>query len=243
MPREDYSKYPEAQEFLKAHRDEGLSLSVRDVTYAYKNGTEVYRWQNGDRILDACFGGDGSQVVITTFEVRDGEYYSTVHCADITRSDAVTESDAFSGLVMRCRVNSEGNIWVMREDSLVLLSGDCKQLDSFDFSDKPDYFELSSSAACAALKKIGGGMTVYLFNGTDVTLSPRQIDVSENIRLIRSFDDMVFLLGESKLDAYAPDGSLVSTAAVTPDHKDMVYSENAVYFVDRREINKLKFKT
>ena len=42
MPREDYSKYPEAQEFLKAHRDEGLSLSVRDVTYAYKNGTEVF---------------------------------------------------------------------------------------------------------------------------------------------------------------------------------------------------------
>ena len=54
---------------------------------------------------------------------------------------------------------------------------------------------------------------------------------------------MAFVLGSDKLDAYGPDGSLVSTAAVSNDHSDFVYSENAAYFIDRHEISKLIFKT
>ena len=54
---------------------------------------------------------------------------------------------------------------------------------------------------------------------------------------------MAFVLSNSQLNAYAPDGKLVSTAAVSNDHIDFVYSENAAYFIDRQEISKLVFKT
>lgn len=42
MPREDYSKYPEAKAFLEAHREEGVSLAVDNVSYNYRNGNEVF---------------------------------------------------------------------------------------------------------------------------------------------------------------------------------------------------------
>ncbi len=42
MPREDYSKYPEAKNFLEAHRAEGVSLAVDNVSYNYRNGNEVF---------------------------------------------------------------------------------------------------------------------------------------------------------------------------------------------------------
>lgn len=42
MPREDYSHDEEVKEFLKSHQNEGISLHIRDLEYAYKNGTQVF---------------------------------------------------------------------------------------------------------------------------------------------------------------------------------------------------------
>lgn len=43
MPREDYSHDEEVEEFLKSHQNEGISLHIRDLEYAYKNGTQVFQ--------------------------------------------------------------------------------------------------------------------------------------------------------------------------------------------------------
>ena len=42
MPREDYSAEPEVTEFLKNHRDDGISLEIHNISYSYKTGTEVF---------------------------------------------------------------------------------------------------------------------------------------------------------------------------------------------------------
>ena len=42
MPREDYSRKPEALAFLSRHRGKGISLVVKDLDYTYHNGTEVF---------------------------------------------------------------------------------------------------------------------------------------------------------------------------------------------------------
>lgn len=42
MPREDYSQDEAVDKFQKAHRDEGISLHIKDLSYAYNNGTQVF---------------------------------------------------------------------------------------------------------------------------------------------------------------------------------------------------------
>lgn len=42
MPREDYSRREAAMAFLEKHRHEGISLVVKDLSYTYKTGTEVF---------------------------------------------------------------------------------------------------------------------------------------------------------------------------------------------------------
>lgn len=42
MPREDYSKKEEVKAFWERHKEEGVGLSVQDVSYAYRNGTVVF---------------------------------------------------------------------------------------------------------------------------------------------------------------------------------------------------------
>lgn len=43
MPREDYSAHKQVEEFYKRNADVGLSLSIKDMDYAYYNGNQVFR--------------------------------------------------------------------------------------------------------------------------------------------------------------------------------------------------------
>lgn len=43
MPQEDYSNLDTAKEFLENHRNEGVSLSIRQINYTYQTGTEVFK--------------------------------------------------------------------------------------------------------------------------------------------------------------------------------------------------------
>jgi len=42
MPREDYSDHKQVEEFYKRNADVGLSLSIRDMDYAYYNGNQIF---------------------------------------------------------------------------------------------------------------------------------------------------------------------------------------------------------
>ncbi len=42
MPREDYSQNDEVEQFYEKHASEGISLSIQNMDYTYKNGTQVF---------------------------------------------------------------------------------------------------------------------------------------------------------------------------------------------------------
>lgn len=42
MPREDYSQNEVVDEFFERHKENGISLYVKDLEYAYNNGTQVF---------------------------------------------------------------------------------------------------------------------------------------------------------------------------------------------------------
>lgn len=43
LPKEDYSQYEEVTEFFNRHRSEGMGLCIRDASFTYMNGTEVFK--------------------------------------------------------------------------------------------------------------------------------------------------------------------------------------------------------
>lgn len=50
LPREDYSQNDEVQKFYEQYGKDGVGIQVKNVTYAYKNGTEVFDGVS----LEAC---------------------------------------------------------------------------------------------------------------------------------------------------------------------------------------------
>ena len=216
-----------------------VSVNVYD-----KNGEDIYRWSNGDRVLDVCFTGDGSGLIVTTFGASGGKLSSVIHRIDMTRSGSVTDSDRIDGFILRTCETKDGNIWAVGEDRLWMLSQNCRSLAGYEFTTEPVSFDLCAESACVACSNISGGNSVYVFSADNPELKPKIIESSTgSIKKVRCFDGMAFVLSSDKLDAYGADGSLVSTAAVSNDHSDFVYSENAAYFIDRHEISKLIFKT
>jgi len=49
LPKEDYSQYDEVKEYFDRHRADGMGLCIRNASFTYMNGTEVFR----DVSLDA----------------------------------------------------------------------------------------------------------------------------------------------------------------------------------------------
>lgn len=42
MPREDYNAEPEVAKFIERHEKDGVSLTLKDISYSYKTGTQVF---------------------------------------------------------------------------------------------------------------------------------------------------------------------------------------------------------
>ena len=60
---------------------------------------------------------------------------------------------------------------------------------------------------------------------------------------MHSSSNLIILLCENKLNAYDKAGNLLATASVSSDYVDFAYLNDAVYFLDVRELNKIGFKT
>ncbi len=210
-----------------------------------KNGTLIYNWENGDKIMDAAFSDDGKSCAFTTFSVSDGKLISRVTRANITISDSFVVSDPIDGLVINAKINTEGNIFALTKDALYLISDAGNILVSSSFDYMPEHYAMSSSSVCVSVKGLGhSGSTLCVFDAADLTLTPvRPANDLGTVKRIRCFDGMTFVLGSDKLNCYGPDGSVISTAELSDSHTDFVYCDDAVYLLGRSAVNKLVFRT
>lgn len=215
------------------------------ITVFDKNGKELYKWANGDRIMDASFNSSGDGFTAATFSVADGKLRSKITRVELTGDYAVFVSDPIDGLVIRTAENSKGNIWAMTRDKLVLVSEVGRILGSYSFPSEPVAFDLCSDCVCAVTKQITTGqMIISIFDALSETAEPKLVTpASGEPKKVICFDSLAFVLSSGRLDAYAPDSTLAATAAVADDYTDFVYCGSAVYLIGKREMNKIVFKT
>lgn len=215
------------------------------ITVFDKNGSELYKWTNGDRIMDASFSSSGESFTAATFCVADGKLTSKITRVELTGDHLITVSEEIDGLVIRAEENSKGNIWAMTADKLFLVSDIGQIIGKHDFTTQPVSFDLCSDCVCAVTEQVTSGQTVIsIFDAQTGTAEPKHITPEKGkVKKVKCFDSMAFVLSSEKLDAYAADSSLVSTANIKDDYTDFVYCDNAVYLLGKREMNKIVFKT
>lgn len=84
MPSEDESDLPEANAFLEAHKKDGVSLYIRDLSYHYKTGTNVFSHAAFEAHPHEIIGlvgasGEGKttmlRLLLSLLKAQDGEAY------------------------------------------------------------------------------------------------------------------------------------------------------------------------
>ena len=84
MPREDYSQSDEVQEFWERNKANGISLKMKDVSYAYKTGTVVFEGASlevNPKEIVALVGPSGEgkttmlRLILSLMATQDGKAY------------------------------------------------------------------------------------------------------------------------------------------------------------------------
>ncbi|MBR4621956.1 MAG: hypothetical protein IKO44_00315 [Ruminococcus sp.] len=215
------------------------------LTVYDKNGTQIYLWSSGDRIRDVSFSGEGEACLVSTFSVSQGRMTSRISRLDLTGSDEVYTSRELSGCVIMAQENTGGRIWAACEDRMYLLTDVCTYIGEYEFDSQLVSMDMCEDIACAAFKDNEHEKTaVCIFSPESNSAAPEKLVTAEGrIKRVRCFDSMAFVLSAAKLDCYMEDGSLAATSDLVDEYSDFVYSDDAVFLLGKREINKIIFKT
>lgn len=216
------------------------ALSVYD-----SNGTEIYRWSNGDRIMNISFSEHGAGCYVTAFSSDAGIIVSKVHYIEFDTTDELMQSDELDSLVLEVVKNDNGNIWAIGDEKLYLLDSKGKIKSSYEYP--ADIVAFDADESCAAVIMSGTAhesTKTAVFDSDSDNAQPKIIDsLSGSPKKVSCEDGIAFVLSSKAVNSYDAKGNLLATAEVSSDYKNFVYYSGAVYFVGSREIDKILFDT
>lgn len=218
---------------------------VACMTVYDSNGTEIYRWSCGQRIMDISFTDDGAGCYVSAFTSDDGEIISQIHYVEFDKTDELMKSEKLDSLVFGACENKGGRIWAAGDEKFYLLDKNGKIIDSYEYT--ADMISYSLSEECAAVSVSGmtrGNSQLAVFDCDSDNVQPALIRCEKGTpEKVSCVDGEVYLLSSEAVDAYDVNGNLIATAAVSADNTDFVYYSDAVYLMGYREVNKIVFQS
>lgn len=215
------------------------------LTVYDSNGTEIYRWSCGQRIMDISFTENGDGCYVSAFSSENGEIVSQIHYVEFDKTEELMKSELLDSLVLDISVNDNGNLWAVGDEKFYLLDSKGKLTDSYEYTS--DIVSFAVSDECAAVITAGIShetMEIAVFDSDSDNAQPKLVESDRGSPKKAVCDgDRIFVLSSRTLDAYDSKGNLLATASVSSDYTDFVYYNDAVYFVGHRQVNKILFET
>lgn len=215
------------------------------LTVFDKNGSEIYRWSSGQRIMDVSFDDSGNGCYITTFSSVKGQIRSVVHHIKFNSSDESMTSQELDSLVIDTYENNNGDIWAVGSEKFYKLNKKGEILLEYEYTDDLVSYYLNDSSAAVVVNGTGNGSaSVAIFDSDSDKEEPAMTSVSHGSpkRLFAS-GRKVLLLNENSIDAFDLNGNCLATAEIQNEYIDFVYINDSVYLLGYREINKIAFNT
>ena len=215
------------------------SMSVYD-----NNGSEIYKWSSGQRIMNISFEDNTKGCYVSTFTSDNGLISSTVHHIRFDSTEEKMTSAKLDTLVIDTLENNNGDIWAVGDDRFYKLDDKGNIVLEYEYTDDLMSYALNEYCAAVAVNGISKGTaSVALFDADSDEKSPK-LATAENgtpKRLVCS-GKKIMLLSDRAVDAFNLKGDCIATVAASSDYTNFVYFDDAVYFLGYREINKTEFK-
>lgn len=213
------------------------------MTVYDSNGSEIYRWSSGQRIIDISFNDSGSGCYVTTFSSEDGELCSVVHYVKFNTAKEQMTSVKLDSLVIDTFENNNDSLWVVGDSKFYKLDENGKIIMEYEYTDDLVSYclnEYSAAVVVNSVSKVKG--TVALFDSEED--KPELAETNGGIpKKLAASGRKVFLLSDHAVESYDLNGNCLATADVTDEYTNFAYYSDSVYLMGYRAIDKIEFNT
>ncbi len=216
------------------------------MTVYDSDGAVIYRWQSYKKVIDISFNESGKGCYITTFKSENGMINSYISGVSFDSEEEFMQSSAIDDLVLDTLVNDNEDQWVIGLSNFYKLDNKGNILFKYEYSGDLIDYTVSKTSAAVVVSGVGKGSGVLtIFRSDSDSNNPNSMIYTEDgqPKKLHSGSNLIILLCEDKINAYDKAGNLLATANVSSDYLDFAYLNDAVYFLDVRELNKIGFKT
>lgn len=214
------------------------------VLYYNKEGKLIYRYDSTKKVMAVYVTPDGRSSYICTFSSEQGEIYSQVVRLDLNEDGEQMVSEEIECLAIGCVLCSDGNINVVGDNSLFVLSGDGKKIAEYEYSG--DIIDFALTEDCSAVILSGStknsGKLVIAESGASDGKTFREISCDNSIKQVEVCGERVMLLTSSNVLAYTYAGETAGTAMLSKEYYKFVYINSALYLSGKHGIDKIKFE-
>lgn len=217
-----------------------------NITVYNENGSEIYTWSSGQRILDVQFTKNGDGCYISTFDSVGGQMKSVIHKISFNSTEEVMKSKTLDTLALDISVNDSGDYWIVGDSKFYRLDKDGSVLLEYEYPGEMVSFDAGESSAAIAFKGVqrSSGMVAIFKSESDKNEPDNVLYTNGGLpKKLAVEGKKIILLSAKTIDAYDISGNLLATAAVSSEYTDFTFFNENVYFMGCREINKIVFKT
>ncbi len=210
------------------------------------DGTLIYKWQSYKKVVDITFNDKGDGCFVTTFKGKNGLICSYLTYLKFDSEDEQMQSGVINDLVLDTMMNDNEDCWVVGAENFYKLDKDGNVLFTYEYNGQLIDFALNKTTAAVVVEGVGKGNGVLtIFRADSDSDNPNSVIYTEggSPKKLHSSNSLTFLLKENSIDAYDKAGNLLATANVSSDYIDFAFLNDAVYFLNVRELNKISFKT
>ncbi|MBQ9375698.1 MAG: hypothetical protein IJU04_05115 [Ruminococcus sp.] len=208
-----------------------------------ENGSEIYRWSSGQRIIDVSFNDRDTGCYVTTFSSEGGELCSVVHYIKFNSSEEKMTSVKLDSLVIDTCENNNDGIWAVGDKKFYKLDENGKIIMEYEYTDDMVSYCINEYSAAVVVNSISKGKgTLALFDSEEDKVELAETNGGEPKALTAS-GRKVFLLGDRAVESYDMNGNCLATADVTDEYTNFVYLNDNVYLMGYRAIDKIEFNT
>lgn len=213
------------------------------MTVYDENGSEIYRWSSGQRIMDISFNNSGDGCYVTTFSSEKGELCSVIHYVEFDTAEEQMTSVKLDSLVIDTCENNNNGVWAVGDSKFYKLDEDGKIIMEYEYTDDLVSYSINKYSAAVAVNSVSRGKgTLALFDSEEEKAEIAETSGGAPKKLFTS-GRKVFLLGDRAVEAYDLNGNCLATADVTDEYTDFVFLNDSVYLMSYREMNKIEFNT
>lgn len=210
------------------------------LTIYDKNGTEIYRWADGNLITSVTLDSSGSGCVVASAYALGGSIKTIVTALDFSKTDIVSKSAPLEAMVLDLEYTKKGGIWVVGDTAVYRLDSSCALDYTFSFNYDLDMFAAEDDIAVLTFDKAGTKDTILVvLDASNSTSSEKTY--SEDIKHIDISDGIVYYNTKSSLCTMDKSGNSLGDFDLSAEYVSFAVGSDSILMQGYYSIDKLSF--